>query len=306
MHLHHQQQRTNPCRHRRTVCPSHEHLEERHLLLCESSSVTHALLPMKPMKAHASHLQIAICLLLFCTSLLLTGTTTAEDFRTFTNTKGQSIRAALVKINGDDVVLRKEDGTEYTVKAATLSAFDIDWLKTKGLVITETEMPKPIAATPAAPPASVPSKPPAPVLVIPEESKTSTLQHTMIFGLPRTDAANILSNPLLKSNPKAVLETVQGMVTEKRAALVANLSVSSKFGNRSRVEAAYGCESEVSVKADGTLNAMFAITSIRSPASPKLVGDVATKRGDTVFLGSFDESEADPRMPIRLVFVTFQ
>jgi serine/threonine protein kinase len=227
------------------------------------------------------------------------------EFHRFTNTKGQSIRAALVKISGDDIVLRKEDGIEYTVKAATLSAFDIVWLKTKGLVMTETEMPKPVAATPA-PPASVPATPSARVLVVPEESKTSTLQHTMIFGLPRTDAATIISNPLLKSNPKAVLETVQGMATEKRATLVSNLSVSSKFGNRSRVEAAYGCESEVTMKADGSLNAMFAITSLRSPASPRLVvSDIAAKRGDVCFLGSFDESEPDPKMPVRLVFVTF-
>ncbi len=106
--------------------------------LRESTSAARTLLPMK---IHASHHQIVICLLVFCTSLLLTGTATAEDFRTFTNTKGQSIRAALVKISVDDIVLRKEDGIEYTVKAASLSAIDIEWLKTKGLVTPQTPAP---------------------------------------------------------------------------------------------------------------------------------------------------------------------
>lgn len=62
----------------------------------------------------------------------------ASEFRTFTNSKGQSIIASLVKISGDDIVLRKDDGTDYTVKAATLSAADIAYLKTKGLVLPTT------------------------------------------------------------------------------------------------------------------------------------------------------------------------
>jgi serine/threonine protein kinase len=221
----------------------------------------------------------------------------APEYRAFTDTKGRSIRAALIRIQNDDVTLMREDGQEFAIKAGTLSQTDIEYLKTRGLVISKT----PVSTT-----APAPSSSSSRDLVTPEESKSSTLQQTTIFGLSRTDASSVLADARLKSNPKSVLETVQGMVASKRATLVTNMSVSAKFGTRSRVEGSYGCESEISVNADGGLKAMFAIASIRSPASPKLtILDVAAKRGQTLFLGSFDEDDADPKMPVRLVFVTF-
>jgi len=223
----------------------------------------------------------------------------SQEYRNFTDTKGRTIRATLVSIRGDDVTLKRDDGHEFTVKAATLSSSDIEYLKTRGLVMSQ-------APATAQVPTTAPSSSPSRNLAIPEESKSSTLQQTTVFGLSRTDASGILASSRLKSNPKSVLETVQGMVAGKRATLVANLSVSAKSGTRSRVEGSYGCESEITMNADGGLKAMFAITSIRSPGSAKLsVLDVAAKRGETHFLGSFDEDDADTKMPVRLVFVTF-
>ncbi len=225
----------------------------------------------------------------------------APEYRAFTDTKGRTIRAALIRIQNDDVTLKREDGQEFAIKAAMLSQADIEYLKARGLAMSKTPAAAQVPTTAAAASSS-----PSRDLVIPEESKTSILQQTTIFGLSRTDASGILGDARFKTNPKSVLESVLGMVASKRATLLTNLSVSAKFGTRSRVEGSYGCESEIIMNADGGLKAMFAIASIRSPASPKLtILDVAAKRGQTLFLGSFDEDDADPKMPVRLVFVTF-
>ena len=59
------------------------------------------------------------------------------DYRTFTDTKGRTIRASLIRTQNDDVTLKTLDGKEHTFKAATLSATDITYLKTKGLVLPQ-------------------------------------------------------------------------------------------------------------------------------------------------------------------------
>lgn len=60
------------------------------------------------------------------------------EYRTFTNNKGQTLRAVLLTITGDNVALKLENGQQHTLKASTLSATDIDYLKTKGLVTPQT------------------------------------------------------------------------------------------------------------------------------------------------------------------------
>lgn len=206
-----------------------------------------------------------------------------EDLRTFTNTKGQTIRAALIRINGEDIVLRKDDGSDYIVKSSALSASDIDFLKTKGLVVPQER-----------------------VLSIPEESQKSILLQTTLFGLSRQDAANLLADTRLKENPQSVLESLQTMVSNQRAAIVSNLSVSASSGVRNTVEGSYGCESDIVMSDDGGLKVALAITSMRSPGSPSLTSfDIVAKRGATVFLGSFEDDNNDPKMPVRLAFVTF-
>ncbi|MBK8038446.1 MAG: DUF1080 domain-containing protein [Verrucomicrobiaceae bacterium] len=60
------------------------------------------------------------------------------EFRTFTDSRGRQIQASLIRVQKDDVTLKTEDGKEHTFKAATLSAADIEYLKTKGLVTPQT------------------------------------------------------------------------------------------------------------------------------------------------------------------------
>lgn len=79
---------------------------------------------------------------------------TEPEYRTFTNSKGQSIRAILLMVADDSAVLKLENGQRHTIKAATLSVADIEYLKTKGLV-----MPQP----PAVAAAKAPAPKPAPV-----------------------------------------------------------------------------------------------------------------------------------------------
>lgn len=223
-------------------------------------------------------------------------------FRTFTDVQGRTLTAALVRVQGDEVLLKRENGQELIVKASTLGAADIAFLKTKGL-----EMPAPVASTPAPPPAAPAAPPPVSELPIPEESKFSIVHQTTIFGLSRADVSSLLDDPAMKSNPKSVLTKVQGMVASNRASLIANLAVSARSGTRTRMEGDYGCESDIILNPDGSLKASFAIATIRPSASVSklVVMDVAAKRGETRFLGAFEEDEAGSKLPVRLVFVTF-
>ncbi|MES2598711.1 MAG: bifunctional serine/threonine-protein kinase/formylglycine-generating enzyme family protein [Verrucomicrobiota bacterium] len=176
------------------------------------------------------------------------------------------------------------------------------------------EMARPVAATapaagqspaPPAPPSPVP--PPAVALPIPEESKMTIVQQTTIFGVSREDFSSLLDDPDMKSNPKSVREKVLQKVTANRAAIVANLAVSINSGGGSRLEGDYGYEPNVIINPDGSLKAMAGIGAIRPPnMTSKLVATaIQAKRGETHFLGSFEEDDADPKMPVRLVFVTF-
>lgn len=53
----------------------------------------------------------------------------AEPFRTWKNTKGQSIEARLVERKGDSVILEMRDAKRHEIPVATLSREDIEWLE---------------------------------------------------------------------------------------------------------------------------------------------------------------------------------
>lgn len=55
----------------------------------------------------------------------------AETARTFTDTQGRSIRAALISANLEQVTLRLENGQVHTMSIAKLSAADQQWLKSQ-------------------------------------------------------------------------------------------------------------------------------------------------------------------------------
>jgi hypothetical protein len=54
----------------------------------------------------------------------------AEEYRTFTNTKGVSIKAKLVGVANGSVTIEREGGQQFTLPIATLSAADQKFLKT--------------------------------------------------------------------------------------------------------------------------------------------------------------------------------
>ena len=61
----------------------------------------------------------------------------APELRTFTDTKDRKILATLVALKGNDVILKREDGLEFAVKAATLSSADVEYLKSFGFTPME-------------------------------------------------------------------------------------------------------------------------------------------------------------------------
>jgi serine/threonine protein kinase len=60
------------------------------------------------------------------------------NLRTFTDAKGRTVRAELIGVQNDEVTLKLENGKEHTLKAASFSAPDIEYFKTKGLVMPQT------------------------------------------------------------------------------------------------------------------------------------------------------------------------
>lgn len=172
------------------------------------------------------------------------------------------------------------------------------------LAVTPVIRPPP--AIPAAPAPPVPVTPPMSAPVVPKEDDLSFLQYVSIIGVDRKDAAAFLAQPKLKSAAQAVLSDLHGMALSGRTAVVANLSSASRSGNRSVVTGAYGFESEVIVQPDGILHAQFAVhIGGSAPSSKLVVTDVSARRGQTLFLGSFEDSTV-PAQPVRLVFVTFR
>jgi hypothetical protein len=55
-----------------------------------------------------------------------------EPLRTFTDSKGRTVRAALVSVQNGQVTLRFENGQQHMLSIANLSAPDQQWLKTQG------------------------------------------------------------------------------------------------------------------------------------------------------------------------------
>jgi serine/threonine protein kinase len=77
--------------------------------------------------------------------------TASTSLRTFTDTKGRQIRASLLRVQNQDITLKREDGLEFTLQAATLSEADIVFLKTKGLAMPAAGQPVATTTTTAAP-----------------------------------------------------------------------------------------------------------------------------------------------------------
>ena len=71
-----------------------------------------------------------IFLVLFCFSL--NGTVSAAEMRTWTNLKGQKIKAQLLDVDGDYVRLRLENGRDSRVPRKTLSIGDQKYLEEYG------------------------------------------------------------------------------------------------------------------------------------------------------------------------------
>lgn len=82
--------------------------------------------------------------------LTLVGVTLRAEMRVFTDNGGRTIRGELVSIKGDQITLKREDGLVFTLKVATLSPADIDYLKGHGLATAPASSPS--GATPASSP----------------------------------------------------------------------------------------------------------------------------------------------------------
>jgi serine/threonine protein kinase len=87
---------------------------------------------------------------------------TDSDLRTFTDRQGRRIRAALIRVQNDDVTLKREDGQEFSIKGSMLSDSDIGYLKPKGLVLPQA---------PAVAAATTPAEPKIPVAAPPTNAR---------------------------------------------------------------------------------------------------------------------------------------
>ncbi|MCB1235827.1 MAG: C39 family peptidase [Verrucomicrobiae bacterium] len=63
-------------------------------------------------------------------SILLTTNLRSDEFRSFTNAKGQTIEAKVIGLQGAQVTIEMKDGRKFTVPANSLSAEDQSYLKT--------------------------------------------------------------------------------------------------------------------------------------------------------------------------------
>lgn len=67
------------------------------------------------------------------------------EVRTFTSTAGTTIRGELVKVAGEMVTIKTENGRMLTVKAALFSAADVTYLQSQGLKATPSAAVAPVA-----------------------------------------------------------------------------------------------------------------------------------------------------------------
>ena len=96
------------------------------------------------------------------------------NLRTFTDRQGRRIRATLIRVQNDDVTLKREDGQEFSIKGSMLSDSDIGYLKPKGLVLPKA--PAVVAAAPAM------SKPPAAVVEPPKPAAVPAPSAPTTYG----------------------------------------------------------------------------------------------------------------------------
>lgn len=134
----------------------------------------------------------------------------------------------------------------------------------------------------------------------------SVMVYVTIFGVTRDDAAGFLSQSRLKSDPGYIADNLTGSAVLGRASVVANLAVSSRFGQRCKVNSHYSLEAQITAK-ERELTLNLDLSSLHPPVGSRLQTlDRPVKRGETIYLGSFDEDAADPALPVRIAFLTLR
>ena len=134
----------------------------------------------------------------------------------------------------------------------------------------------------------------------------SVMVHVTIFGVTRDVAAGFLSQSRLKSDPGYIAQRLTNAAIVGGASVVANLAVTSRFGEHSTVKSHYAVESWVAVK-ERELTLNLDLSSLHAPAGSRLKTlDRPVKRGETIYLGSFDEDTTDPARPVRIAFLTLR
>ena len=125
--------------------------------------------------------------LITCLSVGFLAAAQAEEFRTFTNAKGQSIKAKMVNVANGAVTIQREDGQQFTLPMGTLSAVDQAFIKQAG------------ASTPppAAPPSTTLKTAPGPNdKLAPEQVNAAVgvelFSATMLWETAATDVAQRL------------------------------------------------------------------------------------------------------------------
>lgn len=138
--------------------------------------------------------------------------------------------------------------------------------------------------------------------------KTGNLMYRVrMFALPVAEANEILSSPNLKLEPASVLRTLQRMVAEKKARVVANPVVVGKPGTRLTSEGAFRLEIDPLLEPDGrTVTFMMALSH---QGGGNLRYDSKVAIGSAEFAGTL-ELPPSPRVPagteLCLVFFAVQ
>ena len=159
---------------------------------------------------------------------------------------------------------------------------------------------------PAGAPSGIPPAPVAPngTNTAPPDDFT-VFSNTIIFGLTREDAGALLSGGRLKSDPLAVISGLNSSVTSGKAVLVSNLGLSFRPGQTAVVNGAYSLEIMAVINTDGAIDTQLALSSgAGKPATNLRLDEPAWKRGETKFLGSFEDEQADPAKPVRFAFIS--
>lgn len=140
----------------------------------------------------------------------------------------------------------------------------------------------------------------------PTQEDYSVLAVVTIYGVAREEAAGYLGQTRLKSDPAYFAKRLADSASAGFAHVVSNLAVSSRFGEDSKVKSQYSVEFSIMGKSsEPILN--LDLSSLHAPSGSRLKAlDRPVKRGETIYLGSFDEETADPTRPVRIAFLTFR